>query len=190
MCKKILAFLFLTFFVLAAPADMQAQRREPLPFKDRLWYGGGFSLGFSSSFNVSVLQAGISPMMGYKLTERWSVGPRTSLVWSYYRAKLFNDQTTSAYPLSWSVSAFSRYKIFPRIFAQVEYEFEREAFGVFDGATIQVSRLDQYNYYAGGGYHSGNGLWGYELVALYNLNPDIPYFENPLVIRFGVTYRF
>ena len=190
MYRKILVSFFLGFSLLGASGDLDAQRREPIPFKDRLWYGGGFSLGFSSSFNISLLQAGISPMMGYKLSERWSVGPRTSVVWSYYRAKLSNDETTSAHPLSWSVSGFTRYKLLPRIFAQAEYEYEQEAFAVFDGSQIIIQRNDRYNYYAGGGYHSGDGLWGFEIVGLYNLNPNIPVFENPFVIRFGVTYRF
>ena len=195
MYRKILISFFLGFSLLGASGDLDAQRREPIPFKDRLWYGGGFSLGFSSSFNISLLQAGISPMMGYKLSERWSVGPRTSVVWSYYRAKLSNDETTSAHPLSWSVSGFTRYKLLPRIFAQAEYEYERENIYVFTGDKFEKWEApeedkDPFNYYLGGGYHSGDGLWGFEIVGLYNLNPNIPVFENPFVIRFGVTYRF
>ncbi len=188
---KTFFYLFFPLFFLGQINDLQAQRKEPIPFKDRLWYGGGFTgLGFSSTLNLSLLQAGISPMAGYHITERWSVGPRASLIWSYYRARRFDDTVTSAGPFSWSVAGFTRFRIIPQIFAQAEYEFQREAYGTFDGADINVIRWNRNNYYIGGGYHDGDGLWGYEIVVLYNVNPDILVIQNPLDIRVGVTYRF
>ena len=188
---KNLSCFFFFIFILLYTQDLSAQRKEPIPFKERLWYGGGITgLGFSSSFNISLLQAGVSPMAGYKITERWSVGPRASLIWSYYRARRFDETVASAGPISWSVAGFTRFRIIPQIFAQLEYEYQKEAYGTFDGNDILIQRWDRDNYYIGGGYHDSAGLWGYEIVLLYNMNPNILVNQNPLDIRIGVTYKF
>ena len=71
----------------------------------KLWYGGGFNLGFSGNSFQSLFQIGISPMVGYKITEEFSVGPRASVQYNYFRV---NDggQVLRASPITWAAGAF------------------------------------------------------------------------------------
>ncbi|GJM34086.1 MAG: hypothetical protein DHS20C18_30870 [Saprospiraceae bacterium] len=161
-------------------------------FAHRLWYGGGISLGFSGGTGESVFQFGLSPMVGYKITENFSVGPRVSAIYTNYRIQISNDQVAKADPLSWGVGAFARYKIIPIIFAHVEYGIEDEAlFTNIVGNEIVVARRTRSNMFLGLGYSSNSGgPWGFEISILYNaLLPDNSV-ESPFDLRTGFTYNF
>lgn len=54
--------------------------KEPSVVSTKIWYGGGLNLGFSGQSGLNVLQLGASPMVGYKILPRWSVGPRVSFL--------------------------------------------------------------------------------------------------------------
>ena len=153
-------------------------------FTQKLWYGGGVNLGFQSFNGISQFLFGLSPMVGYKITDEFSMGPRAAVQYTYYK---INAET--AQPLSWAIGAFSRYKLFPSIFAHIEYEFEDRALAAYDGFELSIFRQARNNFYAGGGYHSGNGLWGYELVVLYNFLEE-DFNDIPFIIRAGITYKF
>jgi len=159
---------------------------------ERLWYGGGLSLGFSQGNGASQFQLGASPMVGYKIAEPWSFGPRVAITYNHYRVRVFSEVET-ANPISWAVGAFMRYKLFPAIFAHTEYEFANEP--VFDlTATneLQVLRRERNNIYFGAGYTTsgGKGTVGYETVLLLNINEPDNTVEVPWVLRFAFTYGF
>lgn len=160
-------------------------------FAHRLWYGGGFVLGFSGSNVSSNFTIGLSPMVGYKLTPEFSVGPRVSLEYSIIKTSQFGPPET-VNPLSWGLGLFSRYKVLETIFAQVEYEFANEADFLFrdNQGELQVARREQSNFYIGAGYNSGNGIIGYEILFLYNVNEPENSLELPIDLRFGFTYNF
>ena len=164
--------------------------KEPSEFAERLWYGGGFNLGFSSSgfggFRISQFLLGVSPQVGYKLAEPFSVGPRASIQYANFST---NGDNASA--VTWSAGVFSRYKLFWQIFAQLEYEYEDEAF-VTLGNGLEVSRIQNNNVYIGGGYNStlGPRSFGYEVLLLYNTTEDPVGFDSPIQFRFGFTYNF
>jgi hypothetical protein len=188
------AFLFLFENELCAQTDRERTRTEDYfdergGFAHRLWYGGGFTLGFAGNQFESLFQLGISPMMGYKIFEQLSVGPRVSLTYSYYKVNYGGGRVEKAQPLNWSVGAFARYKIIPIIFAHVEYEYENAAVFVYN-PNLEVLRRNRDNTYIGAGYNSGNGLWGYEILLLYNLNTPENSIELPINLRFGITYNF
>jgi len=84
-------------------------------FAHRLWYGGGFNLNFGGGQFASEMVLGISPMVGYKINDIISVGPRVSV--DYY--EIFIDGSNPRY-LFWGVGPFARGKFSETIFAQVE----------------------------------------------------------------------
>ena len=169
-------------------------------FAQQLWYGGGFTLGFSSNDFRSSFVVGLSPMVGYKVFENFSVGPRGSATLSVLRGTTSSGQVVRASPVSYSYGAFTRYKLFPAVFLQVEFEFEDAVFLQTDGFGFAVAdnngdlatvRQFQENFYVGGGYNSSiGGVWGYEIVVLYNFNVPDNSIQNPLDLRFGITYNF
>lgn len=181
--------LFCSFSPEAAAQRVNRDRKQNDNFSSRLWYGGGLNLGFASNNFESLFQIGVSPMVGYKIFEEFSVGPRAAIQYSYYKVR-FGNSTESAQPLSWALGVFSRYKIIRNIFLHAEYELENEAvFNTFSG-DLEVLRRERNNVFIGGGYNSG-APFGYEILLLYNLNlPENNSLDLPFELRFGFTYNF
>ncbi len=125
--KRFLFFIlfFLTVFSFFHPARAQDITREPQShinapqnnFWDRVYTGGGIGLQFGSQTFVN-----ISPLVGYRLTEKLSVG--LSATYIYYRYKNPNPAFTYSSNI-YGGSVFSRYLIFENLFAHVEYEVLR-----------------------------------------------------------------
>ncbi len=173
--------------------SLEAQRGSDLsllPFEQRLWYGGGFQLGFSGGNNISLFQLGLSPMAGYKFTNSWSAGPRFSLLANFYTATTFSGQRDSAQPITWGIGAFTRLKITPDIFTHFEYEYANEAIITTGFDEIEVIRARFNNFFVGGGYSAATGLNRFEMLILYNINQDDRFIVSPWQFRFGVTRNF
>jgi hypothetical protein len=101
-------------------------------------------------------------------------------------------------PLSYTLGVFARVKPFANFFGHFEYEYENEdsidpdedGFIEYDqNGDIYTDRIPRDNVYLGIGYTSG-GLWGYEILLLYNVNLPSNSFDTPLDIRFGITHKF
>ncbi|MEL6926802.1 MAG: hypothetical protein AAFO94_22365, partial [Bacteroidota bacterium] len=167
-------------------------------FKHRLWYGGGFNLGFNGFNGVTQFNIGISPMVGYKIFEKLSVGPRIALDYTFIKFPVSQNLFASAQPVSFSIGAFTRFKILPTIFAHAEYEWQNRG-SIYDefnniifkgNDNVQIFHYPRNNTYLGLGYNSGGGLFGYEIYGLYNFNVDNTTSESPFVLRIGFTYKF
>jgi hypothetical protein len=96
-------------------------------FKDRIYVGGGGSLGGGTDplygyryFNITV-----SPLVGYKITNNWSAGLGVSYTYLNYPDQRFSVSQYGASP-------FTRYN-FGQVFAYAEY------------SMISVSALDNSN---------------------------------------------
>ncbi|NJK84517.1 MAG: hypothetical protein HC912_12720 [Saprospiraceae bacterium] len=147
---------------------------------------------------------GISPMVGIKVFEQndnLSIGPRVSLEYSYFRGQGTDGNSHSVQPISYAVSAFTRYKVLTNFFAHLEIQQENRqlistvsngftnflVIGI-DGEPITEREIRQ-NAYIGAGYTSG-GLLAYEIMVLYNVLEPENSLRLPFDIRFGFTYKF
>ncbi|MFN0014992.1 MAG: hypothetical protein ACKVU2_10625 [Saprospiraceae bacterium] len=160
-------------------------------FKDRLWYGGGLTLGFSGSDQSSVFAFGVSPMVGYKVIEQISIGPRVSALFTSQKYRGFNS--FSLFDLE--LGLFARIRVYQGFFVQGEvayisdqYIFQTQSF-VLEKATRSRSAE-----YLGIGYNfaNGQGGWGQEIAIMYDffIANDINAYENPWQYRFVFTYGF
>lgn len=168
---------------------------------EHLWYGGGGTLNFSGGNNFNYFVLGLSPMVGYKIIEPVSVGPRFSFSYNYIKGQGLDGMFYKAQPLSYSAAVFTRFKFLRSFFLHGELEYEsREVFFVDPSGYLVIDpvegkilteRISKENAYLGAGYNSAApGGWGYEVLVLYNfLVPDNSY-ELPFNIRVGLTYRF
>ncbi|MBI1228247.1 MAG: hypothetical protein GC192_23640 [Bacteroidetes bacterium] len=209
--KKILFFSLLALvFTAASTNDAYAQKKgkkkssktdeyfDDSGFANKLWYGGNFTLGYAGNTNQSQFTFGLAPMVGYKLVnDLISVGPRVGFEYNAIKLK-GNGTVYKASPLSYSVGAFARIKPFDNFFAHFEYEHQSAESTDPDGdgyievnskGEIITDRLPYDNVYIGAGYNSG-GLWAYEILLLYNATLPSNSFTSPLVLRFGLTYKF
>jgi len=167
-------------------------------FKDRLWYGGGFNLGFNGNQNFSFFQFGLSPMVGYKIIEQWSVGPRLGFNYSYIKGTGTDFRQAVVQPFDFEVGAFTRFKVLPIIFTHLEYSIaNNEQVFVSQNGLIAVDtdgvpiteRETLGNLYFGLGYTSDAEL-GYELLVLFNFLEDRASNQLPFSIRAGFNFRF
>ncbi len=170
--------------VVVTPQARAASEDEPLALIDRLYYGGSFGLQFGTYTNISLL-----PILGYRLTEKLSVG--TGLVYQY---------------VSYRRYSYSNFGV--RGFAQAAL------FNIGDGAILAHAEAEVLNAeYSGPGSYQAAGAkrrdtvvmpmvgLGYrqrigdrasfDFLVLYNTNDVNDYnpYSNP-VFRAGVNIPF
>lgn len=170
-------------------------------FASKLWYGGGFNLSFQGGAYYNAFNAGISPMVGYKIIGGLSAGPITGLQYYYVKGTGSDGTIRKGNAVSWSVGLFARYKFLRTLFLHTEYGIQNNEYVWLDGAgrilvhpvTLDVvtSREQQNNFYGGIGYNSGGDLLAFEMYILYNfIEPTVETIDLPITLRFGVTYKF
>jgi hypothetical protein len=218
--KKFLIFSLLAlFFTCAFTVDAEAQRRgkkkkkssktdqyfdESGNFLAKVWYGAGVNLNFGQGaiqdgqggfLNTTSFIFGLSPMAGYKLTDRLSVGPRFEF--SYAGTRIQAGQGTNddlkLNSVNWGVGIFSRFKINDTYFIHAEYQQLNEEFpnGVinFQSGKFETAREWTTNYFAGVGYSSG-GLVSFEAYILWNFAEEFTSNNIPIDYRIGANYKF
>ena len=171
------------------------KKTESENFTDHLWYGGSFGLGLSSStFGLS-----LSPMVGYKLTNKFSVGARLPLDYTYAKLTSTDGSALSYNNLDLGLGAFTRHKLFKSIFAHAEYNHlwvkdpvTSNGFYLLDPEDpsrllTEKNTRDEFN--IGLGYSSG-GRIGTEFMLLYNVLDDAASTTIPWSIRVGLNYKF
>lgn len=160
------------------PAKSHLNSPQENGFWDRVYTGGGIGLQFGSQTLINV-----SPILGYRLTDRFSMG--VGITYMYYRYKdQYPDYSYSSNTYGGSV--FSRYLILENLFAHVEYELLR--LEVRDNVSRLLGKKDITSVLVGGGYRQMLGdRSSINLMVLYNLNETAysPY-QNPVIrLSFG-----
>ena len=161
---------------------------EEKKFSDRLWYGAGGILNFQGiSGAANRFQIGLSPMVGFKVTEHLSFGPRLEV--NYVSTRISQSEKLNS--VSVGAGLFSRLKLFQIIFLHAEYDFvwDDQFFRNPSTGEIFSERVREAQLPLGIGYNNGYGGLGYEISLMYDvLNKDEG--SIPIVYRAGLTYRF
>jgi len=151
-------------------------------FAHKLWYGGMVNFQISGGNGGNTLLLGLSPMVGYKVNDMISFGPR--ITFNYIEGYVPGPNLKIR---ELGVGAFGRAKFSQALFAHIEYEVinvkELSDFG------YQFGGRDE-NFYAGVGYNSAlGGAFGYEIMGLYNFMEEDES-RVPIELRIGFTYNF
>lgn len=175
-------FIFFLFFSFLTFQNTHAQYREPSGagsgggLTDRIYFGGGggFNAG-SNFFSISV-----SPLMGYKITERFSAG--VQITYQYTRITNLRAHNYGGGP-------FLRFNVTQKFFAYTEYEYMN--FGLPVLPPNESPRFDFTSYFVGLGYTEPIGdVLAFNVIALYNLlyqdGTNSPY-NSPFVFRVGIV---
>lgn len=159
----------------AAFAQNQKPDAPPAPSLtlDKFYTGGNFGLNFGT-----VTAIDISPIIGYKITEKFSAG--VGVIYMYYSDSRYN-YSTNAY----GGRLFARHLIIENLFAHAEYELiNRDAFDYYN----RVFRVNVSGFLVGGGYTqriAGNSY--FNIMVLWNLNENkYSFYPNP-IIRMGFS---
>lgn len=169
----------------------------------RLIIGGGLGLAFGNVTNISV-----SPIVGYRLTERLAAG--VGLGYQYVRIKdywVITDLQTAQdrfYPYKasiYSASVWTRFVVWNNLFLHAEYEHNFMSFKEYDydyNVSYPYPIVDKnVNYNApsvllGAGYRAPvSPRASFTVMALYDVLQDkySPY-QNSIFFRFGFNVGF
>jgi hypothetical protein len=176
---SLLIFSLFPLFIYAQDEAPVEKTPEPYSFKDHLVYGGNVGLSFGN-----VTDVGISPMVGYKVTDKFipGVGASYNYIKIHYRG--YPTQSTNIY----GGSVFANYFVLENIFAHAEYEVLN---GEWEPYYRPGERFNLSSFLVGGGYRESLGGLSTYVMVLYNVtqSSDSPY-SSPLVIRVGLAMGF
>lgn len=177
-------FLLLIFLIscvsLSAFAQGKNNSLEGAPLKDRIVTGGGLGLGFGSVQDYF----SVSPMIGYRLTQKLLAG--TGITYRYTNYKVVRPSMKLN---DYGLNPFLRFTVYRNIFLQTEYEYLNYEFPV---TVAETTRRSFDSFLAGGGFIQPIGQRAaFYLMALYNFSYQqtsqySPY-DSPVVVRAGIN---
>jgi hypothetical protein len=171
-----------------APQKTEQQTQQARSeLMEKLWFGGSLNLWFGGGNNQSTFIAGISPMVGYKITPIFSVGPRIDFSYTYFGYSFGPNNQGRLNLTSYGIGPFSRVRVWESIFVHGEYQIESRALPLNTGSGFEKIRDIQSNLFLGIGYNAGGG----EILLLYNFFAGSRNFiQPPFDFRIGFTYNF
>ncbi|QHV99053.1 MULTISPECIES: hypothetical protein [Spirosoma] len=166
------------------PFKTQTVDGQPLPFSQRLRFGGGINgFRFGNPFSL-----GVSPVVGYQATERLIVGIGGTYNYTHYKAPYYTPTTYNQF----GVRGFAMYEFIPSILPNLYLhgEVENSSIQVKDDQTSRSNSVGVTAPLVGLTYSQPiSRRFGVNLTALYNLNYNDPQgvsqyiYGSPLVIR-------
>ena len=163
-------------------------------FERPLWFGTGAQLGFASNAFGSDFVIGLAPIVGYKLNNFLSIGPRGSFIYNALRRPTGGGGDVRINYFTYSIGAFTRAKVFRGFFAQVEYSLYNEAdsFTIDNNGDAEVNRITRAIPFAGAGLSQGGGpgASGFEILILFRLTQTDRLNDQPYEFRTGINYNF
>lgn len=175
--KKIIVWSLFLLCVLTLNTLAQNQAIKPADNKpkgfqwNKVFVGGNIGAQFGS---ITVVN--ISPIIGYRITERLAAGVGATYIYYNYKAIRFSSSIYGG-------SVFGRFYLLENIFAHAEYELLNVDSYDFPGTRTNIE-----NIYVGGGFRQALGGRSYmTILALWNINESkySPY-GNP-IIRMGFS---
>ena len=185
--------IFLSLSAFPLMAQSKKNKKEQISYwKEKVWYGGGFNLGFSSNYydgyQSNVFGIGVSPMAGHKFNHWLSAGPRFSI--DFTTAKFSDAFDTYSYnSLDFGVGLFSRMKFLNNWFVHMEYSWLNETIAYLYPGYIEKERQWRDILLFGIGYTSGGDV-AYEIYVNYDFFEDPDSYRVPIVYRAGNSFKF
>ncbi len=167
--------IFISAQDFGTPAPAPKPKQEPKPFPDwnKVYFGGGVGLWFGNRSSF----VNLSPIVGYKITEKYSAGFGITYIYIQDR-NYIPPITLNAY----GGNIFNRYLLTNFLFAHAEYEILNGNWKLTD------QRFNLENVWVGGGLRQHAGNSSIMIYALWNVNETIysrAYFPSPQ-IRMGI----
>lgn len=160
---------------------------DQVPLIDKLWFGGAVNFFWINGSTTSQLLVGIAPMVGYKVTDKLSFGPRIEVQYTSFKIRSGPNSSQNLNNLNFGGFGFGRYKIFRNFFIHVETGITTEPYLALDAAgNPEFVRELRQPVMAGLGYSEGGG----EIYLLYDFNDPDQNTRFPFQYRFGFNYNF
>ncbi len=180
-------FLAMVFII---NTTLSGQESEKMTLRDRIYFGGDFSLMFGTVTFIEV-----SPIAGYRFTPRFSSG--VGATYQYYREKILSETVIkshiyggrlfSKYLLLKDLNEFIPVGLHAGLLGYCEYELLN--LESYFSRVYESGRFWLHSFYVGGGLELAVGRRSrMNLLVLFNLNDtgESPY-SNP-VVRIGMIF--
>jgi hypothetical protein len=158
----------------------------------KLFVYSGIGLGYSSYYGLSNFNFSISPAIGYRVTDRFAIGPGISYAYNYYGQDNGSGGTASVSTSSFGAKVFAQFRVINQFFIHAEYESTKAQFLAFDQNNYYVGTVTRQvqTPLAGVGYRSQiSNRAAADIVVLYNFQDNYnSIYPNP-VIRFNFLYN-
>jgi hypothetical protein len=154
--------------------DASKENLNDLTKRERTVVGGSLGLGLSSSNGLGMFYGSLTPLVGYRVTERLSAG--VGFNYTYYKSRLYEEQFYAGI-------AWARLGLFNGLFACAEIDQVNAPVYSLGGVARESFPL----LLAGGGISQGigHGLGKYfQIMYDFTEEERSPY--GPLVIRGGL----
>ena len=164
------------------------------PMKKKFIYTN-FGLGFSSYNRLSQFNVSAAPALGFRITDKFAIGPGISYAYSSYSVPdgyaITAAGASSISTSSLGVKAFAQYIIYKEFFLHAEYEVTNAQLLGEDGAGyLQKVNRTVTTPLLGAGYRSYLGVYAaVDIVGLYNFDSNIYSLYPGLVIRFSFLFN-
>ncbi len=180
--------LILCLFILSVQT-MVAQKSNNSSLLDKTWYGAHLALGFGASSTQSAITLGIAPMVGYRIFDPISVGPRVNILYRHLTFKDFSGNLIQKINIvDRGIGVFLRAEVYRQYFVQAELMYESTVNRITNaGDQIRVKGT---NAYIGVGTNVGGRNPSVELMVTYDLNLPSIYKNNLINFRFGFTMNY
>jgi hypothetical protein len=148
-------------------------------FWQRLTIGGNFAYQGGSQTAID-----ISPMVGYRFSEKFIGGIGGTYFFYQYKGNGFNIQSSL-----YGGRVFAQYLVIPQAFLYTEQEMMTTQY--YDQVDQTIKQKLLFNPLVGAGYRQSIGdRSGVNLMVLYNLNfqPNYSIYSSPWVVRVGFLF--
>jgi len=162
----------------ASTADSTQAPPPPKPRESPIYWGGSITLSFGNPTHV-----GISPLVGFKLTPKLSIG--TELTYEYLKYDGAREGSNN-----YGGSAFTRYRILPQFYSHAEYR--AISYEILTSPTTSYRETVPF-LLVGGGLSQlvAPRTYAYAEVLFDLLNDDLsPYDSGDPIISFGIGVGF
>lgn len=169
--------------------EEKRKEREQVPLKDKLFVGGGAGLSFSSSTTFGkTFYAAVSPMLGYKVSNRLAFGP--GLNYQYWGTDYGNYHNYGGRLFGQFIVVDELFSSGDKLLVHSEYELMNyEAFRLDSRGRLDSYRMNVGTVLAGLGYRQQMGhKSAIDFYLLYNATESVYSPYGALVTRFGLIF--
>jgi hypothetical protein len=140
-----------------------AKDYEKTPWTDKLTYGGNFWFSFGSGFSQIYLQ----PLVGYRVTDKFTAGTGFTYIYTSQKYYVSNNQTVTYSDNVYGLNFFARHQLFGPLFAQAEYQPMN--FTSYNRLGESKRMWTNALYLGGGLSQSMGGKGGFYMMVLYDV---------------------
>lgn len=179
----IIALMLAVCSVVHAQAYFEPLAEEEAAPRKKVFFGGNFGGGFGNN----AIYFNVSPIIGYRLTSKLSVGGGVIYQYISQEYRPINQPTIRINSHNYGIRSFTNYKITSIVFAAAEYETQSVEFLTPNEGTVR-EWVPGFMLGLGAYQPIGNSNKTFGVSALYNLLHDdrrSPY-SSAFILRFGV----